>query len=85
MFSVGAYKHPGTSEIMYLVDWVNYDGPQKVEWLPNRDVGEHSSLDDRLIDEQVTVWWGHEGAAGVHTLRTATPYQGVVHPLPFCE
>ena len=32
---VGAYKHP-KAEMMYLVEWPDYTGTDKIEWLPAR-------------------------------------------------
>ena len=67
---VGAYQHPHTVEMLYLVEWVHFDGPDKVEWIPDRDIGGYDSLSDKLTDEGITVWWGQQGATALNTLRT---------------
>ena len=60
--------------------WVHFDGPDKVEWIPDRDIGGYDSLSDKLTDEGITVWWGQQGATAtaLNTLRTGTPYKGVI-------
>ena len=49
---------------------MHFDGPDKVEWIPDRDIGGYDSLSDKLTDEGITVWWGQQGATALNTLRT---------------
>ena len=75
---VGAYQHPNNCEMLYLVDWINYDGPKKVEWLPAHDLDSFASLDSNLEDERVLVWWGLRRGAKPSTLNTASVWSGVI-------
>ena len=76
---MGAYQHPHNCEMLYLVDWINYDGPKKVEWLPARDLDSFASLDSNLEDERVLVWWGLRQGSNPSTLITASMWSGVIH------
>ena len=71
---VGAYKHPKV-EMVYLVDWVNYVGEGKVQWLPSSEVDNFMSLNDKMVDETIFVWWG----MGVNaTIDTSSPWRGEI-------
>ena len=65
--------------MLYLVDWINFDGPNKVEWLPAHDLDSFASLDSNLEDERVLVWWGLRQGTTPSTLNTASVWSGVIH------